>query len=307
MNKEVTGQAFAVVCKTAPAEEPGGIKWSLRRAVQKGVPVDRLFVCVWWNRVDPSTASGVAVRIRLNHEYFTESSRVINFLRFSIEDGTDPLAADLDDAICLLSRFDHGESILHGMGHRFFAINVLAGGAGIGNHFAMLVVCCRDNDRVDVLAVEDFSMVACGRDVLLDSFPSCFMSCVVKVAYGYALDAWHAKRCLKQFATSDPRANGGKAHGVAWRNPTGVNGQQVGFQYCKFRGSGGRDSPCANTYELASIQRFPAHKTLPPNISIRRFPEGALHLPLLFLGRDYPMKSRGCGLIGEANVNSRLA
>ena len=57
------------------------------------------------------------------------------------------------------------------MGHRFFAIDVLAGRAGIGNHLAMLVVSRRDDDGVDILAVQNFLIVACGRNALLDSFP----------------------------------------------------------------------------------------------------------------------------------------
>jgi hypothetical protein len=46
------------------------------------------------------------------------------------------------------------------MGHGFFAIHVLAGEAGVDNDLAMLVVSCGDKDGVDILAVENFSIVA---------------------------------------------------------------------------------------------------------------------------------------------------
>ena len=171
MNKEVARQALAIVRKATPSEEPDWIKGSVGRPIQIGVPVDRLFVCVWWDGVDPSAAGGVAVRIRLNHEHVTEPSRVKNILGFRVKDRTDPLAANLDDAISPLRRIDHGKSIFHRMGHRFFAIDVLAGRTGIGNHLAMLVVCRRDDDGVDILAVQNFPIIACGWNVLLDSFP----------------------------------------------------------------------------------------------------------------------------------------
>ncbi len=93
------------------------------------------------------------------------------------------------------------------MRHRFFAIHVLAGGAGIGNHLAVLVIGYRDNDGVDILAVENRSIVAHAGNVLLDRFLARVVSRVVKVANGYALDARHAKRRLKQLATSDARTN----------------------------------------------------------------------------------------------------
>src|SRR5207248_2071180 len=118
MNKEVARQALAIVRKATPSEEPDWIKGSVGRPIQIGVPVDRLFVCVWWDGVDPSAAGGVAVRIRLNHEHVTEPSRVKNILGFRVKDRTDPLAANLDDAISPLRRIDHGKSIFHRMGHR---------------------------------------------------------------------------------------------------------------------------------------------------------------------------------------------
>src|ERR1700746_13439 len=61
VNKEVAGQAFAVVREATPAEKSDWVKRPLWRSVQKGVPVDRLFVCVRRNGVDPGAAGAVAV------------------------------------------------------------------------------------------------------------------------------------------------------------------------------------------------------------------------------------------------------
>src|ERR1700737_4073964 len=160
MNEKVARQALSIVRKTAPTEEARGVKGALGRAVQKGVPVDGLFACVGRNRVDPSATGAVAVRVGLNHENVTESSGGINFLGFRVEDGTDPLAAYLDHAICLLRRIDHGESIFYGMGHWLFAIDVFASEAGVDKQLAMLVIRRRDDDSVNILAIENFSIVA---------------------------------------------------------------------------------------------------------------------------------------------------
>ena len=61
VNKEVTRQAFAIICKAAPAEESNGVKGAFGRTIQKSIPINRLFAGVRGNRVDPSAARAVAV------------------------------------------------------------------------------------------------------------------------------------------------------------------------------------------------------------------------------------------------------
>src|SRR5438105_142234 len=179
VNKEVTRQAFAIICKAAPAEESNGVKGTFGRTIQKSIPINRLFAGVRGNRVDPSAARAVAVRIRLDHANVAKLPRVEDFLGFCVEDTANSLAANLQDAICLLHCVYHGKSIFHGVRHRFFAIDVFSCGTGIHNHPAMLVVHCCDNDGVNILAVQNSSVVTRGRDVLLDRFSRCVVARVV--------------------------------------------------------------------------------------------------------------------------------
>ena len=170
VHKEVARQTFAIIGKAAPTEEAHGIKGALRRAVQKSVPINGLFAGVRGDGIDPSAAGVVAVRIRFDHENAAELSRVENFFGFGIKDGTNALAANLQDAIPLLHRVHHGKAIFHGVGHRFFAVDVLAGSTGVHNHFAMLVVHGGDNDGVHIFTVQNASIVARGGNVLFDCF-----------------------------------------------------------------------------------------------------------------------------------------
>ncbi len=88
----------------------------------------------------------------------------VNLARLLVKNGTDALAADLQDAVVLLRGGDHGEAVVNRVGERLLAIDVFARGAGVHHDPAMLVVGDGDDDGVHVFAIEDLFVVArCGN------------------------------------------------------------------------------------------------------------------------------------------------
>jgi len=136
----------------------------------------------------------------------------------SIEDRGHALASDLHDAVSLLRRLDHRETVFDRMGHRFFAIDILASGARIHEHLSMLMVRDRNDHGIYIFAVENLFVIARRRHVLFYRFLSGGMSRVIKIAYGDTFNPRHAQRRLQQLTSPHARADGGKPHGVAGRN-----------------------------------------------------------------------------------------
>src|ERR1700693_54885 len=108
MDKQVAGQALAVVREAAPAKKADGVEWPFGRIPEKRGPVDGLLAGVRWNGVDPGPAGRVAVPIGFDLKHVTQLSRVGDLLGFGIEDRTHPLAADLNHAAGLVCSIDHG-------------------------------------------------------------------------------------------------------------------------------------------------------------------------------------------------------
>ena len=185
---------FAVVGEAAPAEEACGVKGPLRRAHEKCVPVDGLLAGVGRNRINPGAARRVAIGRAFDEEHVAERARCVDFARLLVDDRADALAADLHNAISLLHRIDHGEAIFHGVRHRLFAVDVFAGGAGIHHDAAMLMVHHGYDHRVYIFAVEDFLIVASGRDLLLHGLLRGLMAAVVEIADRDTFDAWDCER-----------------------------------------------------------------------------------------------------------------
>ena len=70
-----------------------------------------------------------------------------------------PLAAHLHPAVVLSHCIDDLEAFLNFVRHRLFAIDILAGGAGVFHDLRVPVVHGRHNDKIDVLAVENSAVV----------------------------------------------------------------------------------------------------------------------------------------------------
>src|SRR5207245_7590282 len=140
---------------------------------------------------------------------------VEDLFRLGIKDGTDALAADSDHAFIFLRGLDHGESVFGGMRHRLLAIDVFAGGTGILKDLEMVVIHGGDQDGVDVLAVENRTIVAGGGDAwIVYGFARSRVTAVVEIAYRDALNARNRERCLKVVGSTNVRSDRGTAHDV---------------------------------------------------------------------------------------------
>ena len=105
------------------------------------------------------------------------------------------------------------------MRHGLLAIDIFAGRDSVFEDVAMLVVHGGDQDRVNILAVENAAVVAYGFDVgILHRFAGGGVAAVVKIADADALNAGDVERSLEVFASANAGADRGKADGVAGRN-----------------------------------------------------------------------------------------
>ena len=114
--------------------------------------------------------------------------------------------------------FDHGEPVFDGVRHGLLAVHVFAGGAGVFEDAAVVVVHGGDDDGIDVFAVEDGAVVASGEDAgIPDGFAGGDVASVIEIADTDALDAGNAERGVKVFASANAGADGGEADSVAGR------------------------------------------------------------------------------------------
>src|ERR1700678_4569437 len=142
------------------------------------------------------------------------------------------------------------------MRHWLFAVDVLAGGAGVQHHASMLVVRNSYNHGIYIFAVEDFSVAAGRRDCLLHSLLSRLMPAVVEIAYRNAFNARHGQRGCQQFASAGARSYRSESHAI-----TGCHGAARGPQCFRFKegefypGSGGHRTG-ADPHKIATRQRM---------------------------------------------------
>jgi hypothetical protein len=94
------------------------------------------------------------------------------------------LEPDLRDPLVAGDGVDHLPAHLDLVGQRLLAIDVLAGRAGIDEHGAVPVVRRGDQDRVDILALEQLPVVHEGDDVAADLFGDLLEVGPVDVAHG---------------------------------------------------------------------------------------------------------------------------
>src|SRR5206468_519562 len=114
--------------------------------------------------IDPGAAGGIAIPVGIDGKDLAKLAGIVNLFGLGVEDRTDALAADLNHAIVFVRGLDHGESVFDGVRQGLLAIDVFAGGAGIFENVAMLVVHGGDEDGVNVFAIENGAIVAGGGD-----------------------------------------------------------------------------------------------------------------------------------------------
>src|SRR6185437_13426801 len=140
------------------------------------------------------------------------------------------LAADLHDALVLLCRLDDPETLLDLVGHRFLAIDVLTGVAGIHDDFPVPVVRNGCDHAIDLLVVQQILVRARRRHGLArrlaDDLVRERVAIVIEVAGRHALDAGKphtgvqdagAAHTDTDHAEADPVARGNRLHRRACR------------------------------------------------------------------------------------------
>ena len=172
-----------------------------------------------------------------------------------------------DDALSLLRGLHHGESFFHGVRHGLLAVNVFAGGAGVFENLAVLVVHHGDDDGVDIFAVEDGAIVAGGGNAgIADGFLRGNMAAVVKIADRDAFNPGNLRGSLQQFASANARADAGEAHGIAGRDRAGRSGrQQMRLQNIS-RDRRGGESSRTDVDEFPTRQRILRHEFPPAKL-----------------------------------------
>ena len=161
---------------------------------------------------------------------------------------------------------DHGKTVLHGVRHGLFAVNVFAGGAGVFKNVAVLVVHHGDDDGVDIFAVEDRAIVAGGGNAgIADGFLRSNVAAVVQIADRYAFNPGNLRGSLQQFTSANAGADAGKAHGIAGRDGAGRSGrQQMRLENISCHGRGGESSR-TDVDEFPTSQRILRHEFPPKN------------------------------------------
>src|SRR5208337_1614230 len=163
---QIACQAGPVIPVAAPTEEARRIEGALWRAIEPSVPIDGLLAGVRRNRIHPGAAVAIPVPRRLDGVHLPQLAGIPDLLRFGIENRTHALAADLTDAVVLLDSLDHGQPVLHTVGHGFFAVDVLPCLDRLRHRLAMPMVRSGDNYGINILAIQNPPVITCGFDVL---------------------------------------------------------------------------------------------------------------------------------------------
>ena len=219
VHEEIPGEARAVVLVATPGNEAASVEGPFRRVAQPSVPVNGLFVGVGRDGIDPGAAVGVAIPDGFDGVHLTQPAGVPDFLGLGIKNGTDALAADLQDALVRLNRLDHGKAVFERVRHGFFAVGIFAGLRRFDHQTAVPMVGRRDNHGVNVLAVEEAAIFASGVNVLLQHFLGGLVPRVVQICGGHALNTRHATARPQQVATFRARADDAEAHDLRRRRP----------------------------------------------------------------------------------------
>jgi hypothetical protein len=120
-----------------------------------------------------------------------------------------PLHADLDDPVRVPDRLHHADPLLDGVGHRLLAVGVLPRLDGVGQHGAVPVLRARDEDRVDVLLVEELPVVSIRLGLLSRELEALVEVRFVDVADGCEL---HALRLVGPHDAAPAAARGDDPH-----------------------------------------------------------------------------------------------
>ncbi len=169
------------------------VERNLGSIVEPGIPIEGLRRKIERRRIFPRAGWIVASQREFHHLDVADCAAFVEFIGLGAEHGTDALRADLHDAIVLLRGVDHGKSVGDIVRHGLLAIDVFAGVAGVDYDAPVPVIRHRGDDAVDVFAIEQFLVVARGRQAgVAGDFFRQRVAAVVQVGGADALDARNA-------------------------------------------------------------------------------------------------------------------
>src|SRR5258708_38142416 len=218
MNHQIARYSRAVVPPAAPACEAILVKRNFRGVVEPGITVQRLRRKIRRRRIHPGSCRIVAAQGKLHHLDLANGAVVIEIARLGAEGRTYALRTNLHNALVLLGRFDHGESVSHGVRHRLLAINVLARVTGIDYDPLVPVVGHRSDNAVDVLTVEQFLIVARrGQARLGRDFFGQRVAAIIQICRTHALNPWEGDGAADQAGPLHADSDHAKTNALAFR------------------------------------------------------------------------------------------
>ncbi len=155
---------------------------------RKRIPIDVLRRGVGRNGILPGADGGVAVEPGFDGIEFADGAlfEELADLHEGLRGGV--LRSDLEDTAGSLLCLDDFEPVFDLLDHGLLAVDILAGVHGVDGDLGMPVVGSADDDGVDVLALEDLAVVACGEDPVAPEFADAGEATVVDVGCGGDFD-----------------------------------------------------------------------------------------------------------------------
>src|SRR5499426_3111244 len=127
VNEEIAADARTVIAVVAPPEESLRVPRDLRRMAHKAIPVAGLRRGVGRDRILPRAHRPAPPQTGIDQIQLADGAGGQYLFGFFVNDGACELAADLEDSLRLVLRFDDGEPFFELLHHRLFAVDVLVG------------------------------------------------------------------------------------------------------------------------------------------------------------------------------------
>ena len=220
MDEEVAGDAGAIVAIVAPAEDAQGIVGPFGGRTQEALPVDGLLRGVGRDGVLPGADGIVARPEALRVVELPDGALLVQLLRLLVAERAHPLAAHLEYASRFLLGADQVVAFGDVVHHRLLAVDRLPRPERFDRDRLVPVVRRAHDDRVDVVAGEDFPVVARREDVAV-ALASGVEAPVEDVARGHEFDAGDAQRRVHVGHAHPARADDGQADAVGGGNLAG--------------------------------------------------------------------------------------
>src|ERR1700738_159983 len=176
-------------------------------------PIESLRGEIEGRRIFPGAVGIVAAEGALDHHQIADGALRDELFGLGAQDRADALRTDLNDAPGGFAGFDHFEAIGGRVGHRFFAIDVLAGADGVDDYLLVPVV-----GNGSDYAINFFVARRDGKIGIADDFARERVTAIVEIGGGYALDPGKLHGVGEQAGALHADADDAEADAVAGRD-----------------------------------------------------------------------------------------